>query len=55
MRLIEVKDVFENDELVITKAAYEEDGFKVLNTDIGMKNPSGDIVRIITIDSKRIG
>lgn len=55
MKLVEVKDVFENDELVVTKAMYDEDGFKVLNTDIGIKDQSGDIVRIVTVDSKRVG
>ncbi len=52
--LMDVEDIFENDELVIMKATFVRNSETVIETAVGIKDSSGDIVRIITISSKVI-
>ena len=52
MKLSEVNDIFENDELVVMKVTFEVSGQKIVNTDIGIKDSTGDIIRIVTVSSR---
>lgn len=50
--LIEVEDIFENDELVLMKATFKPSYDKIVRTSVGIKDETGDIVKIITVDEK---
>ncbi len=50
--LMDVEDIFENDELVIMKATFIRNSVTVIDTAVGIKDSLGDIVRIITVDKK---
>lgn len=50
--LISVEELYDNDELVLMKSTFDYSYFKVVQTDIGIKDDTGDIVKIITVDSK---
>ena len=52
MKLLEVNNVFDNEELVLMKSTFDYGEFKVIQTDVGIKDDTGDIVKIITVDSK---
>ncbi len=48
IELINVKDIFENNELVLIKATFGNSFFRIIRTDIGLKDENGDIADIIT-------
>ena len=50
--LIDVEDIFENDELVLMKATFVRNSETVIDTSVGIKDDEGDIVRIITVNKK---
>lgn len=50
--LVSVEDIFENDELVLMKATFEPSYDKIVRTSVGIKDETGDIVKIITVDEK---
>ena len=50
--LIKIEDIFENDTLVVMKATYKPVYNRVIRTSIGIKDSTGDIVKIATIDQK---
>lgn len=52
--LINVEELYENDELILMKSTFDYGEFKVIQTDVGIKDNTGDIVKIITVDSKII-
>ena len=52
--LMDVEDIFENNELVLMKATFIRNSETVIETAAGIKDASGDIVRIITVSSKVI-
>lgn len=52
--LLGIEDVFENDELVLMKATYQKNSFKIVEISVGLKDADGDIVRIVDVDKKLI-
>ncbi|MGN1420965.1 MAG: hypothetical protein ACI4XC_05580 [Eubacterium sp.] len=52
IELMNVKDIFENNELVLMKATFGNSFFKITRTDVGLKNDDGDIVDIITVKAE---
>lgn len=50
--LVDIKDVFENDEIVLMKARYNPGYEMVERTSVGVKDEKGDIVKIIDIDER---
>ena len=53
--LMNVEELFENDDVILLKSTFRFYGdIDVLNIDVGVKDKSGDIVRMITVDSKRL-
>ena len=48
--LIHIEDVFENDEYVLIKAKYLADNQSFTETSVGIKDKSGDIVKIVCVD-----
>ncbi len=50
--LVSVEDIFENDELVLMKATFKPSYDKIVRTSVGIKDETGDIVKIITVDEK---
>lgn len=50
--LLNVNDIFENNELVLMKATFGNDYFNFVRTDVGLKNDDGDIVDIITVKAE---
>ncbi|MGN1329091.1 MAG: hypothetical protein ACI4V4_05285 [Eubacterium sp.] len=50
--LMSVNDIFENSELVLMKATFGNSLFKIIRTDVGLKNEDGDIVDIITVKAE---
>lgn len=50
--LIDVKDIYENNELVLMKATFGNPLFKIVRTDVGLKDDEGDIVDIITVKAE---
>lgn len=50
--LVRIEDIFENDTLVVMKATYKPVYDKVIRTSIGIKDSTGDIVKIATVDQK---
>lgn len=54
VELISVEELYENDELILMKSTFDYGDFKVIQTDVGNKDDAGDIVKIVTVDSKII-
>lgn len=54
MELLSVKDIYEDDELLVAENIYIEDGMKIRTTDVGIKSDKGDVVGFITANSKII-
>lgn len=52
--LISVEDIFENDELVLMKAIYKKNSLHIKVLSVGFKDESGDIVRIVDVDKKKL-
>ncbi|MCD7797530.1 MAG: hypothetical protein LUG95_08050 [Clostridiales bacterium] len=52
--LVSIEDVYENDEIVITKPFFSDGINNILCVDVGIKNKDGDIVDIKAIDYKMI-
>lgn len=50
--LVAVEDIFENDELVLMKATFKPSYDKIVRTSVGIKDETGDIFKIITVDEK---
>ena len=50
--LISVEELYENNELILMKSTFDYGDFKVIQTDVGIKDNTGDILKIITVDSK---
>lgn len=50
--LISVEELYENDELILMKSIFDYGEFKVIQTDVGIKDDTGDIVKIVTVDSR---
>lgn len=50
--IISVDEIFENEELVVMHTVCGDDYFKFVKTDIGIKDSSGDISKIITVNAK---
>lgn len=50
--LMSVEELYENDELILMKSTFDYGDFKVIQTDVGNKDDAGDIVKIVTVDSK---
>lgn len=48
--LIHIEDIFENDEYVLIKAIYIVENQHFTETSVGIKNKSGDIVKIVCVD-----
>lgn len=54
MELLSIKDIYENDELLVAENIYLEDGMKIKTTDVGIKSNTGDVIGFITANSKII-
>lgn len=52
--LIDIEDVFENDEVLLMKSTYKAKHFTVEQLSVGVKDKTGDIVRIVDISEKII-
>lgn len=52
--LLNVEDLFENDELVLTRAIYQRNADKCAMISVGFKDTDGDIVRMIDVDIKAL-
>lgn len=52
IELINVNDIFENNELVLMKATFGNSFFSIIRTDIGLKDENGDIADIITVKAE---
>lgn len=52
--LIDIEDVFENDEVLLMKSTYKAKHFSVELLSVGVKNENGDIVKIVDISEKII-
>lgn len=50
--LISVEDIFENDELVLMKAIYKKNSFRISILSVGFKDESGDIIRIKDVEER---
>ncbi|MDE6469798.1 MAG: hypothetical protein K2L19_02100 [Eubacterium sp.] len=50
--LLGVEDIFENDEFVLMKATYQRNSFRIAELSVGLKDYTGDIVRIVDVDTK---
>ncbi len=50
--LVRIEDIFENDTLVVMKETYKPVYDKVIRTSIGIKDSTGNIVKIATVDQK---
>ncbi len=48
--LIGTQDIFENDEIVLIKATFIINSETVIETAVGIKDSSGDIVKIVTVN-----
>ena len=51
---LNVEELYENDEIILTKSLFENDGIRIINIDVGIKNKAGDIIRFVTVDAKII-
>lgn len=51
---LDVDDIFENDEYVLTKATYKLKYFNMEVTSVGIKDENGDIVKLIEVDRKNV-
>lgn len=54
VELLNVEDLFENDELVLTKAIYQKNSFKTVLISVGFKDTDGDIIRMVDVDIKAL-
>ena len=52
--LIETEEIFENNEYVLMKATFIRNSITVVETSVGIKDSTGDIIRIVTVDVKAI-
>lgn len=52
--LIDIEDVFENDEVVLMKSIYKAEHFSVEQLSAGVKDKNGDIVKIVNISERII-
>lgn len=50
--LIDIEEIFENDEVVLMKSIYKSKYFKVEQLSVGVKDENGDIVKIVDISEK---
>ena len=50
--LIDVEDIFENDELVLMKSLFRTKCFDVVITSVGLKDENGDIYKIIDVNQQ---
>lgn len=48
--LIQIEDVLENDEYVLIKAIYIAENQSFTEISVGIKDQSGDIVKIVNVD-----
>lgn len=48
--LIQIEDIFENDEYVLIKAIYIAENQSFTEISVGIKDPNGDIIRIVCVD-----
>ncbi|MGN1420434.1 MAG: hypothetical protein ACI4XC_02825 [Eubacterium sp.] len=48
--LFDIEDIFENDEYVLIKATYKSENGKSVITSVGIKDETGDIVKIVDVD-----
>lgn len=48
--LIQIDDVLENDEYVLIKAIYIAENQSYTEISVGIKDPNGDIVKIVCVD-----
>lgn len=48
--LFDIEDIFENDEYVLIKATYKSKNGKSVITSVGIKDETGDIVKIVDVD-----
>ncbi|MCD7797568.1 MAG: hypothetical protein LUG95_08280 [Clostridiales bacterium] len=49
---LEIKEIFENDEFVAFKVKYDWFGDVMIQTNVGIKNEVGDIIRSETVKSE---
>lgn len=52
--LIDIEDVFENDEVVLMKSIYKAKHFSVEQLSVGVKDKNGDVVKIVDISERII-
>lgn len=50
--LLKVEELFEDDDLILMRSKFNDSGINVQCTDVGIKDESGDIERVVTVDSK---
>lgn len=49
-----IEDLFENEEMVVTKATYTTGYARIVNLDVGVKDSEGDITEVITVKTNVI-
>lgn len=49
---VSIEDIFENDDYVLMKAVYKKNSFRISVLSLGIKDNSGDVVRIVDVDEK---
>lgn len=52
--LVDICDLFENDDVVIIKATYKTEDLIIERIEAGVKEPNGDVLKIIRISEKYI-
>lgn len=50
--LLKVEELFEDDDLILMRSKFNDSGINIQCTDVGIKDESGDIERVVTVDSK---
>lgn len=53
-KLIDVEDIFENDDVVLMKSTYKAAHFMVEQLSVGIKDSNGDISKIVDVSEKII-
>ena len=47
--LIDIKDIFENDRLIVMETEQQKDGQNIYELSVGIKDDNGDIVEIVDL------
>lgn len=47
--LIDIKDIFENDRIIVMETEQQKDGQNIYELSVGIKDDNGDIVEIVDL------